>query len=160
MFGKTWRLSALLSSATLLAACVTTGVGTGETDGDGPAVSFSWTSDNARTGSMTATVAGTGEEFSGRFFQVTSETRVDELQPLWTGWRSRRRGWPYWGDDFGPSFMTHYSGRVLANLASVNGEHMRCNFRLVRPSSGMSGGGEGRCQGPDGSHVEATFPTR
>jgi hypothetical protein len=160
MFGKTWRLSALLSSATLLAACVTTGVGTGETDGGGPAVSFSWSSDNARTGSITATVASTGEEFTGRFFQVTSETRVDELQPLWSGWHSRWRNWPYWGDDFGPSFMTHYSGRVLANLASANGEHMRCNFRLVRPSSGMSSGGQGRCQSPDGSTVDATFPTR
>jgi len=159
MFGETWRLSGLLASVTLLAGCVSTGVGTGETAGGGSAVSFSWSSDNARTGTMTATLTTTGEEFSGRFFQVTSETRVDELQPLWSGWRRRWHDWPYWGDDFGPSFMTHYSGRVLANLASASGEHMRCNFRLVRPSSGMSGGGEGRCQSPDGSTVEASFPT-
>jgi hypothetical protein len=107
---------------------------------------------------MTATVDGSDKTFSGRFFQVTSETRVDDLQPLWTGWHRRWHGWPYWGDDFGPTFMTYYSGRVLANLAAENGDRIRCNFRLLRPSSGMAGGGEGRCQSPDGKTIDATFP--
>lgn len=145
-----------LSAAALLSACTTTGVGTGETAGGG-AVSFEWSSDNATSGTMAATV--TDQTYSGRFFQITTETRVDDLEPLWVGWHNRFRDWPFWGDDFGPSFMTHYSGRVLANLVSPTGGHLRCNFRLVRPSTGMRGGGEGKCQTPDGSHIDATFPS-
>jgi len=139
----------------MAAACTTTGVGTGETS-TGGAASFEWSSDNATSGTMSATVMD--QTYSGRFFQITTETRVDDLQPLWIGWHNRFRDWPFWGDDFGPSFITHYSGRVLANLTSPTGQHLRCNFRLVRPASGMRGGGEGRCQQADGSHIDATFP--
>jgi hypothetical protein len=35
---------------------------------------------------------------------------------------------------------------------------MRCRFHLMRPASGMSGGGSGECQGADGETIEATFP--
>ena len=159
MFSKTWRPAAILIAAACMSACTTTGMGTGATaSGDTP-VAFSWSSDNSTSGTMTATFQQTGQAFTGRFFQVTSETRSDDLQPLWAGWGRRWHEWPYWGDDFGPSFMTHYSGRVLANLVSSTGQHMRCNFRLVRPASGMSGGGEGRCQSPDGKTIDATFPS-
>lgn len=159
MFGNTSVAAAGLLTLVLISACTTMGTGTGETRGGGSEVDFAWSSDNARSGTMTATVQSTGQAFTGRFFQVTQETRVDDLQPLWPGWRRRWREWPYWGDDFGPAFMTHYSGRVLANLVSSTGEHMRCNFRLVRPSTGMAGGGEGRCQGPDQKTIDATFPS-
>ncbi|MET0499449.1 MAG: hypothetical protein ABW106_14400 [Steroidobacteraceae bacterium] len=159
MFSKNLRAGAALTAGLLAAACTTTGVGTGETRGGGSAVAFSWSSDNATTGTMTATVQKSGQAFSGRFFQVTTETQVDDLEPLWIGWRGSFNDWPYWGGDYGTSFMTHYSGRVLANLVSATGEHMRCNFRLVHPSSGMSGGGEGRCQSPDGKSIDATFPS-
>jgi hypothetical protein len=160
MFSKIWPAGAVLSASILLmSACTTSGMGTGETSGGGTAVDFSWSSENSTSGTMTATLQNSGRAFTGRFFQVTSETRVDDLQPLWTGWRRRWNDWPYWGNDFGPGFMTHYSGRVLANLIGPDGEHMRCNFRLVRPSTGMSGGGEGRCQNPDGSHIDASFPS-
>ncbi|HEY6642671.1 hypothetical protein [Povalibacter sp.] len=159
MFTKTWLAGPILFAAALMTACTTTGVGTGETRGGGSAVNFSWSSDNATSGMMTATFARSGQAFNGRFFQITSETRYDDLQPLWVGWGRRWGGWPYWGYDDGPSFMTHYSGRVLANLTSTTGERLRCNFRLVRPSSGMSGGGEGKCQGPDGAEIDATFPS-
>ena len=37
--------------------------------------------------------------------------------------------------------MTTYTGRVVANLEGPNGTHMRCRFDLMRPSSGMAGGG-------------------
>jgi hypothetical protein len=143
-------------TVTWLAACTTTGVGTGETAGGG-SVNFQWSSDNATSGTMSATLSD--QTYSGRFFQITTETRVDDLQPLWIGWHNRFRDWPYWGDEFGPSFVTHYSGRVMANLTNSTGEHLRCNFRLVRPSSGMRGGGEGKCQQADGSHIDATFPS-
>lgn len=159
MLSKTWLAGPFLLAAALMTACTTTGVGTGETRGGGSAVTFSWSEEGATSGMMTATVAKTGQSFTGRFFQITTETRYDDLGPLWVGWGRRWGGWPYWGYDGGRSFMTHYSGRVLANLSSANGEHLRCNFRLVRPSAGMSGGGEGRCQGPDGAEIDATFPS-
>jgi hypothetical protein len=164
MFSNTWRPSMSLLVAAIvtlasLGACTTTGMGTGSTATGDTLVGFSWTSDNSTSGSMTATFQATGQAYTGRFFQVTSETRVDDLDPLWEGWGRRGfRGWPYWGGGDGDSFITHYSGRVLANLVSPTGARMRCNFRLVRPSSGMSGGGEGRCQSPDGKTIDATFP--
>jgi hypothetical protein len=34
---------------------------------------------------------------------------------------------------------------------------MRCDFRLMRPSSGMAGGGMGQCQLPTGVIINAQF---
>ncbi len=53
--------------------------------------------------------------------------------------------------------ITHYSGQVLANLQGPAG-YMRCDFRLMRPSSGISGGGLGTCQLPTGTIINAQFP--
>jgi len=36
---------------------------------------------------------------------------------------------------------------------------MRCKFQLVHPSNGMAGGGRGQCQLPDGTTIEARFPS-
>ena len=58
----------------------------------------------------------------------------------------------------GPSFITHYTGRVVANLSAPSGVHMRCNFQLASPDAGMAGGGAGQCQMPDGKTIDATFP--
>lgn len=159
MFNLVRLAGAVLSASILASACTSMGTGTGQTRGGGTAVNFSWSSDNSTTGVMTATLQDSGKAFTGRFFQVTDETRVDDIQPLWNGWHRRWNDWPYWGNDYGPQFMTHYSGRVLANLIGSDGDHMRCNFRLVRPASGMSGGGEGKCQNPDGSQIDASFPS-
>jgi len=156
MISKTWRTGAGVIALTLAAACTTTGAGMGTARPDNAPVNFTWTSDNAVSGSMTAALAN-GESFSGKFFQVTSDTRVDRLTPLWAGW-GFHRDWPFWGIDAGPDFVKHYSGRVLANLEGAHDKHMRCSFRLVHPSSGMSGGGAGRCQIPGGETVDATFP--
>ena len=65
-------------------------------------------------------------------------------------------GWDYW--DTGSDFVTHYTGRVIANLADPEGKHIRCKFQLVHPSNGMAGGGEGGCQLPDGKTIDASFP--
>jgi hypothetical protein len=52
-----------------------------------------------------------------------------------------------------------YSGRVLANLHSPSGDHMRCRFTLISPQRGMAGGGEGRCQLSDSDkEINAEFP--
>jgi hypothetical protein len=53
--------------------------------------------------------------------------------------------------------ITHYSGQVLANLQGPRG-FMRCDFRLMRPSYGMAGGGMGQCQLPSGTIIQAQFP--
>lgn len=151
---KIWLAVAGALTVASLAACATTGSGVGTTREDNLPVKFSWSSDNAVSGTITATLAS-GESFDGKFFQVTSETRVDRLEPLWTGWRYHR-DWPFW--DAGPDFVKHYSGRVVANLQGTQGDHMRCSFRLINPSSGMAGGGAGRCQVPGGETVDATFP--
>jgi hypothetical protein len=76
---------------------------------------------------MSATVAD-GTVYSGQFFQVTQDTTVDGVAPLWDGWHSGWGGAAYW--DAGPStdFIRHYSGR------------------------------SGQCQLPDGKTVDAIFP--
>jgi hypothetical protein len=107
---------------------------------------------------MNAVLTG-GKAYSGPYFEITSDTAVDSLGPLWSGWGPGFRHRGYW-DDWagGPEFVTNYSGQVVANLGAPNGEHMRCKFRLVHPSNGMAGGGQGQCQMPDGKTIDATFP--
>ena len=166
---QTLPLAALVAAG-MLAGCTTTGTGVGDSRVPGMSATFSWRAQGARTGQMTAQLSN-GANYTGTFFQITSETRIDDLGPLWAGWgpvgpyRGWRGGWGgRWGGGWGgwgywgPSqdFMTHYSGKVLANLTGPNGR-MRCRFTLIRPSSGMSGGGEGQCQVPGGGTIDATF---
>ena len=153
------KLSLVAFSTLLGYACTTTGTGSGATRGGGPAVSFAWRAESATKGHMTATFTD-GKTYSGMLFQITSDTTVDDTGPMWAGWGDRWGGgwgeWRYW--DRGPEFITHYSGRVVANLKTGDGEGMRCNFRLVDPSRGMVGGGQGKCQLGDGHTIDATFP--
>ena len=153
---RIWQSGIVVLAALLGAACTTMGSGIGETRGGGPGVRFSWTAEDAVKGQMTATF-DSGEAYTGKLFQITSDTRIDDVAPLWAGWRGRWGGWRDW--DYGPEFITHYSGRVLANLSNAGGDHMRCNFQLIHPSSGMQGGGEGKCQLKDGRTIDATFPS-
>jgi hypothetical protein len=149
-------LPLLLALAT---GCTTIGTGFGSTASGSDPVTFSWKSSDPVSGSMSATLTD-GKIYSGQFFEITKDTRVDNLGPLWTGWHpgwGRFGGFDYW--DAGPSFVTHYSGRVVANLGTPGGAHMRCKFQLAHPSEGMAGGGRGQCQMPDGKTIDATFPT-
>jgi hypothetical protein len=145
--------------ASLAAGCATTGTGSGSTPSGADPVTFSWNSPDSITGTINATLAG-DRTYSGQFFQITKQTRVETLEPLWVGWHGgfgRVGAWRDW--DAGPSFITHYSGRVVANLSAADGEHMRCKFQLAHPREGMAGGGRGQCQMPDGKTIDATFPT-
>lgn len=156
----------LAVSLTVLPACTTTGIGGGQlTDAGGTeqAVVFNWRStDGAMSGTMSAQLPG--ETFSGRFFQITRQTRSELLTPLWTHWSPGWYDWPYWGG-MAPApypypavqFITHYSGKVVATLESPGNQHMRCRFHLAEPARGMQGGGEGECQLSAGRVVRAVF---
>jgi hypothetical protein len=149
-------------AALALAACETTGGGTGSGNvrGTQKPVAFTWEREDSDSGDITATF-GNGRVFKGSYFQITSDTRVERLDPLWDGWGSdyRRGDWRYWSDDDDRDFVKEYSGRVLANLRSSDGERMRCRFTLLSPTRGMAGGGEGRCQLSESSReINAEFP--
>ena len=147
-----------LCGALGVAGCATMGSGIGVTSHGRHTVRFNWRGTGSVSGVMTASVAN-GPTYSGRYFQITSATGLSGLGPLWVGWG------PEWGmegdwDDWEPvpQFITHYSGRVVANLASTDGARMRCRFRLIHPAAGMAGGGVGVCERPDGSRIHAQFP--
>jgi len=155
--------SAIIALATLaLAGCETqtAGTGSGNVRGTQKPVAFTWQSDDSNSGDMTATFSS-GRVFTGSYFQITHETRVDHLDPLWDGWGHPHRSgdWRYWDADPGNDFVRKYSGHVVANLHAENGEHMRCRFNLISPQRGMAGGGEGRCQLSESEReINAEFP--
>lgn len=144
-----------LAMALLAAACTTTGTGVAESPSGAATGTFTWKASSPDRGDMTAMLSS-GATYQGQFFQITRDTTVDTLGPLWTGWgRGRWGGWGYW--DAGPSFVTQYTGKVVANLQGPAG-YMRCRFTLIRSSAGMSGGGDGQCQLPGGGIIHANFP--
>ena len=147
-------IALLLGAGIALGACTTMGTGTGsETPGNSP-VNFAWTSkDGGTTGTMTARLTD-GRTFSGPYLQVTRAARIDDLEPMWAGWRY---GWDDWGFP-ASAFATKFSGRVMANLQANDGERMRCRFHLNDPVDGMSSGGQGECQLANGRAVDAVFP--
>lgn len=151
------RLATPAIAALALGACATAGSGVGSTRSNDVTATFAWNSTGDHTGTLTANL-NDGENFTGKYFQITSESRVEDLGPLWGGWHNRWSGWAYWNREPSDEFVTHYSGKVVANLDGPNAEHMRCHFSLVRPASGMAGGGEGQCQLPSGKTIHATFP--
>jgi hypothetical protein len=150
------RILGLIGMMSAMAACTTMGTGIGNARGGDLQANFAWTSTDDRTGTLTANLSS-GDSFSGPFFQVTRDTRVETLAPLWYGWAGPWRGARYWGRYPDTAFVTHYSGRVVANLADGSGEHMRCHFTLMHPQQGMAGGGAGQCQLPSGQTIDATF---
>lgn len=148
----------LVVAAVGAAGCATKGTGVGATLSGTDAVTFNWRGSTASdSGTMTASLSD-GTTYSGQYFQITRNTTVDSLEPLWVGWRGRSGGfgWDDWAAD--STFLTQYTGRVVANLGTASGAHMRCKFQLADPRAGMSGGGSGQCQMPDGKTIDATFP--
>lgn len=150
-------LATLPLATILLAGCVTEGTGVAESPNSAVTGVFNWRAGGADRGDLTATLSN-GRIYQGPFYQVTRESRIDSFGPLWTDWDpTDGPGWPVWGPD--DAFITEYTGQVVANLAGPDG-HMRCEFKLFRPSTGMSGGGFGRCQLPDRTIIRADFPAR
>jgi len=162
------RSAAASFAVIAIAGCTTTGVGTGQAVGSNIGATFTWV-ETGNGGTMTAQLSD-GRVFQGQFFQITRESRVMDMDPLWNGWgpgfgwhRPWSRygwGWGGWGA-WGPydQTITQYSGQVLANLQGPSG-FMRCHFTLASPSSGMAGGGLGQCQLPLGPIINAQFPRR
>jgi hypothetical protein len=154
-----WNVKMMLPLLAMIAAgCTTMGGGFGPTTSGASPTEFSWKSSDGVSGTMNTTMAD-GTTYSGQYFQITRDTTVDSVAPLWVGWHTGWGGADYWDAGPSPDFITHYSGRVVANLASPSATHMRCQFELVRPSDGMAGGGSGQCQLPDGETIDASFPT-
>ncbi len=120
---KTAALPLVLTA--LVAGCATMGTGFGTTASGKTAANFSWKSSDDVSGTMNATLTD-GKTFTGQYFQITTDTTVDNLGPLWAGWGPgwRRGGWGYW--NAGPEFVKHYSGKVVANLGTPDGTYMRC----------------------------------
>jgi hypothetical protein len=165
------RAAAASLAAIAVASCTTSGFGTGQAIGSNIGATFNWSATGASRGNMIARLSN-GQAYQGLFFQITSESRVTDFGPLWNGWgpgfgwhrpwRGGRFGFGWGWDGWGPwgpynETITHYSGQVLANLQGPAG-FMRCRFSLMRPSSGMSGGGAGQCQLPSGVIIQAQFP--
>jgi len=162
------RAAAASLIAIAAAGCTTTGIGTGQAVGQNLGATFTWTETGGTHGMMTAQLSD-GRVFQGQFFQITQESRIDTYSPLWRGWGGgfgwgggwggRRFGWGWggWGP-WGPydDTITQYSGQVLANLQGPGG-FVRCHFNLMRPMSGMAGGGMGQCQLPTGTIINAQF---
>jgi hypothetical protein len=147
-----------------LAGCTTMGMGGGELTAKGKPtepVVFSWKStDGGLTGTMVATLPDA--TYTGRFFEITQQTQGETLAPMWNGWNEGWYDWPYWSQPWpgtygATQFITHYSGKVVANLQTNGGERMRCRFHLAHPSGGMSGGGQGECQLSGGRVINAAF---
>jgi hypothetical protein len=147
--------------AALAAGCTTMGTGFGSTATGASPVTFSWKSSDAVSGTMNATLSG--KTYSGQFFQITRDTTIDSVAPLWSawnpGWRGGYGGWDLWNAVPTSDFIKNYTGKVVANLGAPSGEHMRCKFQLAHPADGMAGGGSGQCQLPDGKTIDATFPS-
>ncbi len=142
-------------------ACKSTGGGEGRTPAGDVRVTFQWEQSGPTSGELRASLAkpdGTQEMYRGPFFQITRESRMETLAPLWAGWYPGWVGWPYWGAVPESSFITHYTGHVVANLEGPADQRMRCHFRLLRASEGMRGGGQGECQLPSGETIKAQFP--
>jgi hypothetical protein len=169
MTSLAFRTAAASLAALAIAGCTTTGIGTGQSANGGLGATFTWTETGGTRGTMVAQLSN-GTVFQGPFFQITSESQVSDYGPLWNGWSGGfgwgrgwgghrwGNGWGGWGP-WGPDMetITHYSGQVLANLQGPGG-FMRCDFRLMSPSSGMGGGGIGQCQLPQGTIIHAQFP--
>jgi hypothetical protein len=146
--------------AAIAAGCSNAGTGFGTTLSGASRTAFVWKSTDEVSGTLIATVAG-GKTYSGRYFQITKDTTVENIGPLWAGWGGRggpSGGWDYWNVDASPEFITHYTARVVANLVEPGGSHMRCQLELRRPLDGMIDGAFGECQLPDGTTIDVNFP--
>jgi hypothetical protein len=144
----------------ILISCKSTGVGEGASESGDVRAQFTWQQTEPSSGTLTATLtgrSGSTETYQGKFYQITSNSEIDTLSPLWHPWHPGWGGWAYWDPEPTQALVTHYTGHVLANLAGPAGKRIRCQFQLIRADEGMKGGGQGRCQLASGKTISADF---
>ena len=147
--------------ACMATACKSTGTGEGRTAKGDVQVSFQWEQSTRTSGTLRASLAspnGELETYTGKFFQITRESQLQTLSPLWDPWYPAWVGWRYWGPEPETAFITHYTGHVVANLEGPRNKRMRCEFQLIDASAGMKAGGKGECQLASGETIKAEFP--
>ena len=147
--------------ATIASGCKSTGLGAGQSPKGDVHATFQWESLTPTSGTLRAALVtpnGAPETYAGKFFQITRETTLETVGPLWDPWYPAWGGWRYWGAEPEIAFLTHYTGHVVANLEGPANKRMRCEFQLVNASAGMKGGGKGECQLASGETIKAEFP--
>lgn len=150
------RMAMVLLLAT---GCATSGVGAGlveapgKPDAEGEAM-FTWRADADATRGTIQAALPDGRVFQGSFLQVTSATVAEDLSPYAGAAWGGPYGWGYGGVYGHSSFVRHYSGRVIAQLAGPGGERMRCFFQLARPEDGPASGGVGECELSGGERID------
>ena len=76
------RMLGVVGMVCAIGACTTMGTGVGNVRNGDLQANFAWKSTDDRTGTLTANLSN-GVSYSGPFFQVTHDTRVETLAPLW-----------------------------------------------------------------------------
>lgn len=158
---NTWSPLVFALLIVAMVGCKSTGSGMGESATGDVKAHFTWQQSDPASGTLTAMVSkqnGSEETYEGKFYQITNNSQIDTLGPLWHPWHPAWTGWAYWDSAPDYALITHYTGHVLANLAGPDGKRMRCEFQLLRAAEGMKGGGEGQCQLPSGKTIKADFP--
>ncbi|MDQ3033599.1 MAG: hypothetical protein M3Y87_14360 [Myxococcota bacterium] len=157
------RTRALLVGAALFAlGCASSGVGVGRLTSPGKPeaegnVVFRWRAGlDATNGDIGASLPD-GRRFAGRFLQVTSTTvaqHLDAWSTLGAPYYGNARGGAYWEPVDASSFVTRYTGRVMAQLQGPDDEVMRCLFVLEDPVAGPQSGGLGNCELSTGERID------
>lgn len=120
-------------------------------------IEMTYTTRRFGSGGTISTTLPSGEYFTGRYMQITSETTADAFGPGWGGWGPWKPFWGDWGGGDYSSFVRNYDGKVIATLFGDQRHTMRCRFTLANPEDGMTGGGVGECQISNGETIHATF---
>lgn len=154
-FGRGLMVMAMLSG------CTYSGAIAGRVEGRGmqpKPITMNFETQRFGAGGTINTELPSGEYFTGRYLQVTSDTTADSFGPGWVGWGPWGPGWSDWGGgaDYA-TFVQNYSGKVIATLFGDRKNTMRCRFQLANPPDGMAGGGVGECQVTNGDVIQAQF---
>jgi len=76
---------------------------------------FMWEQSDPSSGTLQATVTipdGAEDTYEGKFYQITKESRIDTVGPVWDPWYPGWYGWPHWGPAPSDTFIEHYTGHV------------------------------------------------
>lgn len=92
-------------------------------------------------------VMNDGEQFFGKFVQASSSEIGDSLI---LGDSSHEDDWVLSGSD-------RVSSQTQAQLISIQGNTMECQFQLSKPESGIKGGGIGKCLTSNKQKITVTF---